>query len=262
MNNKGPVVPPITLSKPAMAHITIDHIQDARLLVIPSMRRIPTPKEMASFVTRLAPIEMAAPSLTSPPTLPLSTPRGVLVLPLHNNNSDPTKASASQPLSTAAVGQSIQGWTIPLAYVACGLGLCLCNILVPDGIVGCLHILCPIWTLTLALHALATNDPVWLWLGALTGMLLPFVLLLRDLLFVCFYLLVFAVFGSGRFWQTLQGPPLVLVCVSWLGLLSGCVLAVLAEHPRAQLSVAAFFALASAIVSSGARFGKLVLRVG
>ena len=67
MNNKGPVVPPITLSKPAMAHITIDHIQDARLLVIPSMRRIPTPKEMASFVTRLAPIEMAAPSLTSPP---------------------------------------------------------------------------------------------------------------------------------------------------------------------------------------------------
>lgn len=256
MNNKS-LLPPITLSNPRTmmtapaATAIIDHIQDARLLVVPSMRRIPTPKEMASFVTRLAPIEMAAPSITAQLT---TTPRASLLLPLH----DPKTVLPANP----APNQTIQGWAIPLAYVACGLALCLCNILVPDGIVGCLHILCPVWTLTLALHALATNDPVWLWLGALTGMLLPFVLLLRDLLFVCFYLLVFAIFGSGRFWQTLQGPPLVLACVSWLGLLSGCVLAVLAEHPRAQLSVAAFFALASAIVSSGARFGKLVLRVG
>jgi chemotaxis protein methyltransferase CheR len=122
-------------------------------------------------------------------------------------------------------------------------------------------ILCPIWTLTLAAHALATSDPAWLWLGALTGLLLPFVLLLRDVLFVCFYLLVFAAFATGRFWQTLQGPPLVLACVSWAGLLSGCTLAVLAEHPRAQVSVATFFGLSAAMVSSAARFGKVVLRV-
>jgi hypothetical protein len=248
-----------------MAHITIDHIQDARLLVIPSMRRIPTPKEMASFVTRLAPIEMAAPSLTSPPTLPLSTPRGALVLPLHNNNSDPTKASASQPLSTAAVGQSIQGWTIPLAYVACGLGLCLCNILVPDGIVGCLHILCPIWTLVLGLHAaafLALDGPVWAWGGVLVATLFPFVVQLSHASFTSFYFLVFAAFASGRFWQTLHGVAFLAVGVCWFGLLSACVLsAIIEDHHRIQLGIVGFFAIAAASISSGCSLHKLTLRV-
>ena len=242
--------PPIRLSQPpsrSMAALTMIDIQDARMLVVPSPRRIPTAKEMAAFVSRLAPIEMAAPSLSQPSQslLPVSRPEAKQV----------QAPAPSQP------GVCIQGWTIPLAYVACGVTLCLCNILVPDGIVGCVHVLCPVWTLTLAAHALATSDPAWLWMGALTGLLLPFVLLLRDVLFVCFYLLVFAAFATGRFWQTLQGPPLVLACVSWAGLLSGCTLAVLAEHPRAQVSVATFFGLSAAMVSSAARFGKVVLRV-
>jgi hypothetical protein len=127
---------------------------------------------------------------------------------------------------------------------------------------ACAHVLGPPWTLTLVLHAVATSDPAWLWFAFLAVMLLPFVLLLRHILFVCFYLLAFASFASGKFWQLLQGPALVLACVAWAGLLSGVTLTVLAEHPRAQVSVAAFFALSVAIVSSAARFHKLVLRVG
>jgi hypothetical protein len=52
----------------------------------------------------------------------------------------------------------------------------------------------------------------------------------------------------------------VLVCVCWFGLATSCVLAVLADHPRAQLGAAVFFALGSAIVSS-ARFGGLRVAV-
>jgi hypothetical protein len=212
------------------------------MLVVPSPRRVPTAKEMAAFMSRLAPIEMAAPSISSrsaqnepAPALPLPLPRKQLEVP---------------------------GYSIPLAYVACGVMLCLCNILLPDAIQACAHVLGPPWTLTLVLHALATSDPAWLWFAFLAAMLLPCVLLVRHILFVCFYLLAFASFASGKFWQSLQGPPLVLACVSWVGLLSGVALSVLAEHPRAQLSVAAFFALSVAIVSSAARFHKLVLRVG
>jgi hypothetical protein len=212
------------------------------MLVVPSPRRVPTAKEMAAFMSRLAPIEMAAPSISSRsaqsepgPALPLPLPRKQLEVP---------------------------GYSIPLAYVACGVMLCLCNILLRDAIQACAHVLGPPWTLTLVLHALAASDPAWLWFAFLAAMLLPCVLLVRHILFVCFYLLAFASFASGKFWQSLQGPPLVLACVSWVGLLSGVALSVLAEHPRAQLSVAAFFALSVAIVSSAARFHKLVLRVG
>ena len=49
---------------------------------------------------------------------------------------------------------------------------------------GCAHILGPIWTAGVALHALADGDPAWAWLGSLTALLLPFVLPLAFLLTV------------------------------------------------------------------------------
>ena len=245
-----------------MAALAIEVQDMARvhsLLVVPSPRRIPTSKEMAAFVSRLAPIEMAAPSLTACMS---SSSKQHAILPAHQHHHHQADPQAGSQTSCSGPAVTVQGWAIPLAYAGCGMLLCLCNILVPDGIVACAHVLAPAWTLTLALHALASNDPVWLWLGALVALLLPFVLLLRDPLFACFYLLAFAGFGSGRFWHTLQGPAFILACVSWFGLATGCVMTVLADQPRAQLSVAAFFALASAIVTSAARFGKLVLRLG
>lgn len=216
------------------------------MFVVPSPRRMPSAKEVAAFVARLAPIEMATPTISS------ATRQHP---PAQINDQLAREPDPGKPLS-------VQGWAIPLAYLACGLLLLLCSLLVPDGLVACAHVLVPPWTLTLALHALAVGDPTWLFLALLVISLLPYVLLLQDSLFLAFYLLVFAVFGSGRFWQVLQGPPFVLVCVAWFGLLCSCVLALFANHPRAQLSAAAGFALASAAVTSASRFGRLVLRAG
>jgi hypothetical protein len=216
------------------------------LMVMPSAHRAPTQKEMAAFVSRLAPIEMAAPSITSGSRPP-------------PGQSSRTGA-ACEPAPAKQL--AIHGWVIPLAYVTCGLLLCMGNVLVPHGVVACAHVLAPLWTLTLAAHAVAAADPAWMWLGALVALMLPFVLLVRDPLFVCFYLAIVAAFGSGRFWAALHGPAFVAVCVAWFGLAAACVLAALSDHPRAQLSVAAFFALACAIVNSAARFGRLVLHVG
>ena len=214
------------------------------LLVVPSPRRVPTAKEMAAFVARLAPIEMATPSISS------STKQQV------------SASSKTGPCEEPPKQQALQGWAIPLGYAGCGLLLFLCSVLVPDGLVPCAHILTPVWTPTLAAHALALSDPVWAWSGLLVACLLPFVLLLRNALFLGFYLLALAAFGSGKFWQALKGPPFILACVCWLGLLVSCGLAFLADHPRAQLTVATFFALASAVVTSSARFGRLILRAG
>ena len=216
------------------------------LLVVPSPRRVPTAKEMAAFVARLAPIEMATPSISAFPAI-IRQPSA------QAKDQDPPHHTVNKPVA-------IQGWAIPLGYTACGPLLFLCSLLVPDGLLLCAHILVPPMSLVLILHAVAIADPAWLGLGLLTACLLPFVLLLRHPLFLGFYLLVFAAFGSGRFWQTLIGPPFVLVCGCWLGLLISCSLALLAQHPWAQLSLAAAFALASAVVTSAARFGRLVLR--
>jgi hypothetical protein len=219
------------------------------LLVMPSASRRPiTPAELAVFNARLAPIEMAAPSLHL-------MPRECALLLSPTAKQSPPLSSLEPPAG------ELPQYALPGVYGACGLALCLSNLLVPDGVAACVQLLGPVWTLALALQALADPDPAWRWLGGLAGLLLPFVVLLRDPLFVCFYLGVFAAFASGRFWDALHGPAFVLVCACWFGLLSACALSVLANHPRAQLAVATFFALAAAIVSSGARFGKLRLSV-
>jgi len=241
------------------------HVQS--LMVVPSPRRVPTAREMAAFVARLAPIEMAAPSISCSSNMANNNninklvPRGQHACSddsySHGNNNSGSNSSANpKPFS-------LPGWTIPLGYLCCGTVLFLWGlVLVPGGLTACAHILTPLWTLTLAAHALALNDPTWSWLGLLVACLLPFVLLLRDPLFAGFYLLLVAVFGTGgRFWIALKGPPLVLVTACWFGFASCCVLAVLADHAGSQLAAAACFSLASAVVASSTVFGKLVLRV-
>ena len=218
------------------------------LLVVPSPRRQVSLPQLQEFNARLAPIEMAAPSIHLQPAghkaaaLP-TVPEKTVLEPLGNKP------------------RTVPAFALPLAYSLCGLTLCLCDILVPHAVVACAHLLSPVWSLALALQALAEPDRVWTWLGALTILLLPATLLLRHLLFACFYLVVLAVFGSGRFWQTLHGPPFVVVCVCWFGLATSCALALLAEHPRAQLAVATFFAIVAVVVGSAVRYGRLHLEV-
>jgi hypothetical protein len=232
-----------------MAATVLEMKDISRLLVVPSRKKPVSQTEMAAFNARLAPIEMSAPTVHLAGCLQ-KTPAA--------------KQELAEPLISASThreGVHIPCWVLPGAYAACGLILLMCTLLVPDLIVPCVHVLSPVWSVALLLHALADGEPAWAWLGCLTGALLPFVLLVREPLFVCFYLAVFAAFASGRFWRTLHGPAFVLVCVCLFGLATACVLSVLADHPRAQLSVAALFALGAGIVSSAARFGKLHLSV-
>jgi hypothetical protein len=214
------------------------------MLVVPSPRRPVSSAELAVFNARLAPIEMASPSLHLAASFPPSRPA-------HK----PSAPSPSEP--PPPLGKALPVYSLPLTYAACGLVVGLCNVLVPQGVVTCAHLLSPVWTLALALQALAEPDQAWAWLGWLTILLLPITLLLLDPLFACFYLLALAAFGSGRFWQTLRGPAFILVCVCWFGVATACTLAVLAEHPRAQLGVASLFAVMAIIVSSASRFAQL-----
>ena len=232
----------------------------ARLLVVPSSRRPATPHEVAAFNARLAPIEMHTPTLHlmpgfQKPGTPTTTTKSLLE---QDQQQALTTSSAhgKKPLAF-----EIPACFLPCVYAGCGIALALCTLLLPHFVTPCAHILGPIWTAGVALHALADGDPAWAWLGSLTALLLPFVLLIGHPIFLCFYLLVFSAFVSGRFWRSLQGPAFILVCVCLFGLVTASVLSLLADHPHAQLSVATGFSLGGAIVSSAARFGRLRLTV-
>lgn len=154
---------------------------------------------------------------------------------------------------------------VPVGYACCGLALCLCHVLAPGYVQQCGILLAPPWTLILALHAVAQNDTAWFWLGLLTTLLLPSAIILahHDLLFAGFYLVVFAGFASGRFWQTLQGPTFLLVSLCWFGLASSLALGIAMQdhHPGSQFAAAAFFALAAGSLSAS-RLRKISLTVG
>ena len=159
----------------------------------------------------------------------------------------------------------VPGWATPGGYAICGLGLGLCNLLAPGYIQTCAHLLCPVWTLSLALHIVGnpahSHDSAWVWSGVLTLLLLPFVILVGSPLFVGFYLLVFAAFSSGLFWRRLHGAAFILAWVCWGGLLLSCGLSVgVGLPPAMHLCIAAFFSISLGVIGSGG--GKFVMRAG
>ena len=233
----------------------------------------------------LAPIEMAAHSihlhqpyhnsLGLPP--PPSQPHGSHHPPVStssNSHHQPhaTPASVAIPLqavsgdwfahsSSSQKALGIQGWAVPVGYTVCGLCMGLCNLIEPRYTPSCAHLLCPIWSISVGLHAATETDALWAWWGGLCVLLLPFVIAVQDYLFAAFYLLVFAGFSSGRFWQTFQGPSYILLSICWGGLLLSCGLSGWSEHPCVQISIAGFFAIVAGIISS-TRLSKLTLRIG
>lgn len=159
----------------------------------------------------------------------------------------------------------VPGWATPGGYAFCGLGLGLCNLLAPGYIQTCAHVLCPVWTLALALHIVGhpahPQDSAWVWSGVLTLLLLPFVILVAAPLFVGFYLLVFAAFSSGLFWRRLHGAAFILAWVCWGGLLLSCGLSAgVGLPPSMHLCIAAFFSISLGVIGSGG--GKFVMRAG
>lgn len=258
-----------------------DVLKVQSLFVVPSSRNsafVSSPPQAG--MQRLAPIEMAAQSIhlassaqqggggfLIPASAPASSSSGKKTTrDLEANNHKPLSSAGDSGGSVGCChdfagppGHAPPGkpcvipvsLVVPLGYACCGLGLCLCHLMGPGYMHPCALLLSPFWTLALAVHAVGMHDAVWLWLGLLTIFLLPFTILVGDMLFVAFYLGVFAVFASGRFWQSLKGVPFLMVSLSWFGLASSLVLsAVLQDQPVAQLAIAAFFALAAGIVSA------------
>lgn len=265
-----------------------DVLRVQSLFVLPSSRH--TAPQPPTLLHRLAPIEMAAQSIHLAP--PVQT-RGASLLsmppPLNRLTSSAVDLERQQhqqqehghacqcpprfcrvadpmPILTPAKQLTLRpAWLVPVGYACCGLALCLCHVLAPGYVQQGGILLAPPWTLVLALHAVAQNDAVWFWLGLCTALLLPSAIILahHDLLFAGFYLVVFAVFASGRFWQTLHGPPFLLVSLCWFGLASSLALGIAMQdhHPGSQFAAAAFFALAAGSVSAS-RLRKISLTVG
>lgn len=160
---------------------------------------------------------------------------------------------------------TVPGWATPAGYAVCGLGLGLCNLLAPGYIQTCANLLCPLWTISLGLHIAGTpsiqSDSCWAWTGVLTLFLLPFVISIASPLFVGFYLLVFAGFSSGLFWQRLQGAAFILAWLCWAGLLVACGLNFGGALPaQMNLCVAAFFSISLGVINSGGC--KFIMHVG
>ena len=226
----------------------------------------------------LAPIEMAARSIQFPSLGQKAAAGGVSSL------APPAQPHALQPSGLLPSSSGLPGgrggkkdfvapgWSIQAAYALCGLSLGLCNLVAPAYLQGCAHLLCPVWTLAVALHVTAVvtdagreedcggGAECWSCFGGLTLCLLPFVILVGSPLFVVFYLFVFAAFASGAFWRRLQGAHFILVWLCWGGLLLACGLGVGIVPVQMHLSVAAFFAIALGILNAGGQ-DRFVLRV-
>ena len=173
----------------------------------------------------------------------------------------PPAMASSEPASSVV---ALPGWTAQAIYGGCGLLLGLCNLVAPDYIQPCAHLLCPAWSLALVLHTVACTggvEGVWAWAGALTFLLLPCVIAVGTPLFVGFYLLVFAGFSSGAFWGRLQGPAFILAWLCWAGFFLACGLGFGALPVQMHLSVAAFFSISLGVLNSGCP-GRFVLRAG
>ena len=229
------------MSEPA---IEVKDPSRIRCLVMPSPR---APGARASSAA--GPLEMATRSIQFPSA---SKPQPV-ALPL---------LCPPEPCAAAPSGVTLPGWTAQAVYGTCGLLLGLCNLVAPDYIQPCAHLLCPAWSLALVLHVVACcSEPTWAWAGALTFALLPFVIAVGAPLFVGFYLLVFAAFSSGAFWTRLQGPAFILAWLCWAGFFLSCGLGFGALPVHMHLSVAAFFSISLGVLNSGCP-GRFVVRAG
>jgi hypothetical protein len=222
--------PPIQLRDPSRLHcmvMPLCHSASQQSQVADKLRVTPPPKAGAA-VCATRPVSLPACSRT---LLPEDTDNG------------------------SGVRMAVPGWGVPLGYAMCGLSLCLCNLLAPGYIQTCAHVLCPVWTLSLALH-IVSNPPlegsVWLWAGVLTLLLLPFVILVGSQLFVGFYLYMFAAFSSWAFWTRLRGAPFILSWVCWGGLIVSSGLgAGVSVPPQMHLCISSFFSISLGVINSG-----------
>jgi hypothetical protein len=217
--------------------ITVQDLSKIRNMAMPTPRG---PRPPAA--SKLAPLELSQPSVS------FGGPKAA-----------PAPAASAAPGGEPAPAVA-HGWLVPAGYVTCGLSMSLCNLFAPWACREFAHVLCPIWTGTLLLHA-AAQEPVWRWCGLLVALFLPFVLLLGDALFVAVYLAAFSLFAVSDCWSVIHGPAFIVACAcACAGVASAC-LSTVADHPRVQLSIGGFCAIVSAIVCT-TRLARTAYRVG
>ena len=252
---------------PSMGEPLIEVKDPSRLrcLVMPSPRAPPPFLAPAAASASLAPIEMAARSIQFPSKGVAHPPSVFPLVPPAASKALPPSPLDLKTGGGRAVKEDLTapGWCVQAGYAVCGLSLGLCNLVAPAYLQGCAHLLCPVWTLAVALHVAAVlaeagrdedcggGAACWACFGGLTLCLLPFVILVGSPLFVAFYLFVFAGFASGAFWRRLQGAHFILVWLCWGGLVLACGLGVGIVPIQMHLGVAAFFAIALGILNAG-----------
>lgn len=242
------------MSEPA---IEVKDPSRLRCLVIPPSQRSgargggPSGGGVASLLTT-GPIEMATRSVQFPPCRggAGSQPPSVSGPGQAGPSLGPGKDAGADPLLLLLL--AVPGSFVPAVYSVCGLWLGLCNLVAPGYIQACAHLLCPAWSLALALHIVSGCEGrgCWAWCGVLTLLLLPFVILIGSALFVCFYLFMFALFSSGVFWRRMQGVHFICVWLCWGGFFLSCGLGFGTVPVHMHLSVAAFFAIALGVLNS------------
>lgn len=112
-------------------------------------------------------------------------------------------------------------------------------------------------------HPPARRGPagVWQWWGFLVVALLPFALLLGDPSFLALYAILFTLFASGSSWNALHGPLLVVVYACACAAIVSAALGVGSDHPRMHLSISGYCGTACAILCSH-RLGRVAFRAG
>lgn len=219
---------------------------------------------------RLAPIEMMTPSIHM--VLKSGTP----VIPKHSSasaNSNGLGAAHGLPASTTGGSlPHLDGkivpplWVIPMGYIVCAMWFSTCTLMAPGYLHVCGHTLCPLWAAVLLCHAavfyVVWRDAVWACFGLLVLAIFPGVVVVFNSWIVSVYLIVFAAFASGHFWQTLHGATFIAVCVCWFALLSVFVLKTfIQEHALVQMGLMGLFALAIAVIASLFGMRKFALQV-
>ena len=243
------------MSEPA---IEVKDPSRIRCLVMPSPRSAACARSSAT-----GPLEMATRSIQ----FPSSSGAGAFAGKSQHAGGRCELALAVLPVQgelLPSASLALPGWTAQAVYGTCGLLLGLCNLVAPDYIQPCAHLLCPAWSIALVLHIVACTggvEGVWAWAGALTFLLLPCVIAVGSPLFVGFYLLVFAGVSSGAFWGRLQGPAFILAWLCWAGFFLACGLGFGTLPVQMHLSVAAFFSISLGVLNSGCP-GRFVLRAG
>jgi len=216
--------------------ITVQDLSKIKSMAMPSARG-PRPTGAA----KLGPLELSQASVSfgGPKAAPAPAPA----------------APCGEPAPPVA-----HGWLVPAGYVACGLSMSLCNLFAPWACREFAHVLCPLWTGTVLLHA-AALEPVWRWCGLLVILFMPFVLALGDVHFVALYLVAFTVFAVADCWCAIHGPAFIVACACGCAAVASACLSTVSDHPRVQLSIGGFCAITAAIVCT-ARLARTPYRVG